>query len=148
MRSLLLGGNNRLPLPYVPLYRRKWPEFFRYYGGANHVILNRDACVYLNANGHARRIRRWLRHAAHANEIVFQTVLLNSPLAGNIVNKHFREIIFPSSDSPHPTTLTETDLPRLIGSEAFFARKFEPVKSEKLLDQLEKKVLPDKATIS
>jgi hypothetical protein len=134
----LLGWTNRLP--HLPFYRRRWPDFFRYYGGANHVILNREACVYLNSDARAQRIRLWLRHAAHANEITFQSVLLNSPLAPTLVNAHFREIVFPSPDSPHPTTVTETDLPRLAASEAFFARKFDPVKSGPVMDVLERKI--------
>ena len=141
----LLGWNNWLP--HLPLYRRKWPAFFRYYGGANHVILNRDACVYLTTNPDALRIRRWLQNAAHTDEIIFQTVLLNGPLASSIVNKHFREIVFPSTDSPHPTTLTEADLPRLIGSPAFFARKFELVRSEKVMVELENRIRTDQALI-
>jgi hypothetical protein len=134
----LFGWTNQLP--HMPFYRRRWPGFFRYYGGANHVILNREACVYLNNDARARRIRHWLRHAAHANEITFQSVLLNSPLAPTLVNAHFRDIIFPSPNSPHPTTVTATDLPRLAASEAFFARKFDPVKSAPVMEALEKKI--------
>lgn len=141
----LFGWDNQLP--YVPFYRRKWPAFFRYYGGAHHVILNRETCAYMNADARAHRIRRWLRHAGIADEIIFQTVLLNSPLAPTLVNEHFREIVFPASDSPHPMTLTEKDLPRLFASRAFFARKFEPVKSDGVVDALEKKIRMHEAPI-
>lgn len=114
----------RNQLPWLPGYRRAWPRFFRYYGGANHVALAREAVQHLLDDPHARRIRRWLRGAAHSDEIVFQSVLLNSPLAPSLVNETLREIDFPLH-SPHPRTFTFADLPRLESSAALLARKFD-----------------------
>lgn len=128
----LLGWQNQLP--HLPRYRRSWPDF-HYYGGANHVILSREGCAYLSAYPEARRITRWLKHAAHANEIVFQTVLLNSPLAGSVVNGHLREIDFPLN-RPHPRTFRDADFDRLVRSPAFFARKFDESVDAAILDRL------------
>ena len=134
-----LGWENQLP--WVPGWRRPWPDYFHYYGGANHVALAREAALYLSEEPAALRIRRWLRPAAHSDEIVFQSVLLNSPLAGTLVNETLREIDFPA-DSPHPRTFTSADLPRLLRSSALVARKFDPAADPGVLDALASRLAP------
>jgi len=130
----LLGWTNRLPR--VPFLRRRWPRFFRYFGGANHIVLSRAAATYLTTDPVAQRIVRWLRPAAHANEIVFQSALCNSPLRDTLVNDHLRYIAFPRPDSPHPKTLTMEDLPILRASNRFWARKFDLKKDPAILAAL------------
>ncbi len=129
----LLGWQNKLP--HLPGYRREWPDF-RYFGGANHVILSRAGCAYLTGDPGAQRIIRWLKHSAHANEIVFQTAMLNGPLASTVVNAHLREIDFPPH-SPHPRTLRAADFDWLAGAPGFFARKFDARTDSAILDRLE-----------
>src|SRR5690606_31559876 len=80
-------------------------------------------------------IIRWLKHAAHANEIVYQTVLLNSPLSPTIVNGHLREIDFPEH-APHPRTLRLKDFDWLTHSAGYFARKFDDNVDAEILDRL------------
>ncbi len=130
----LCGWRNQFP--WLPACPRRWPRFFRYYGGANHAALARIAVRYLVHDPGARRIRRWLRGAAHSDEIVFQSVLLNSPLAPSLINTTLREIDFPRH-SPHPRTFTRADLPRLLGSDALLARKFDAAVDTAVLDVLE-----------
>lgn len=132
----VLGWQSRLP--HIPGYTRDWPDF-RYFGGANHVILSRAATEYLANDPEARRITRWLKHSAHANEIIFQTVLLNSPLAPHIVNTHLREIDF-APNSPHPRTFTIKDFDRLKASPMFFARKFDEQVDRQILEWLQARV--------
>ena len=121
-------------LPHLTGYRRTWPDF-HYYGGANHVALHRAACDYLCHSPDARRIIRWLRHSSHANEILFQTTLLNGPLAPTLVNTDLREIDFPPH-AAHPRTFTSADLERLAHSPHFFARKFDEAVDARVLDAL------------
>jgi hypothetical protein len=128
----LLGLNNRLP--HVPYHHRKWPDF-RYYGGSNHIILSRAGCEYMTTDPEARRIAKWLKHSAHANEIIFQTVMLNSPLASTVVNTHLREVEF-EKNSPHPRTFKSADFDRLVRSPKFFARKFDASVDSAILDRL------------
>jgi hypothetical protein len=135
LRRLLRWEND---LPHLTGYRRPWPDF-HYYGGANHVILSRAACDYLTTAPAAREIARWLKHAAHANEILFQTALLNSPLAPTIVNTHLREIDFPPH-APHPRTFTSADFERLARSPKFFARKFDETVDAGVLDRLARRL--------
>ena len=135
----LLGWSNRLPS--VPGYRRRWPDFFCYFGGPNHGIFSRDAAAYLAEAPRAQRIRRWLLGAAHSDEIVFQSVLLNSPLAPSIVNDSRREIDFPRN-APHPRTFCTADLPRLTASPALFARKFDLAVDAAVVTALEARLVP------
>jgi len=135
----LFGWTNQLPS--LPGFERKWPDFFKYYGGANHVALSRSAVRYLVENPAAKRIRRWLRAAGHPDEILFQSVLLNSPFAPYIVNETLREIDFPRH-SPHPRTFTTEDLPRLLESPALLARKFDAAVDPAVLDELESRIRP------
>ena len=121
-------------LPHLPGVNRKQPRF-HYYGGANHVILSRVGAKYVASDPDAQRIAHWLRHAAHANEMIFQTVMLNGPLASTIVNCHLREIDFPSG-SPHPRTFISSDFERLVQSSRFFARKFDEAVDAEILDRL------------
>jgi hypothetical protein len=133
VRQLLHWKNE---LPYITGLNRKWPEF-HYYGGANHVILSRAGATYVSADPAARRITRWLKHASHANEIVFQTVMLNGPLASTVINDHLREIDFPAH-SQHPRTFRSSDFDRLVQSPDFFARKFDEAVDAQILDCLTK----------
>lgn len=133
----LLGWRGRVPS--VPGWRRHLPRSFHCYGGANHVVLARAAARYLVADPAALRIRRWMRGAAHSDELVFQTVLLNSPLAPTLVNTSLREIDFPR-DAPHPRTFTQADLPRLLGSDALVARKFDVTVDAGVLDILQSRL--------
>lgn len=136
----LCGWQNQLP--WLPGCRRRWPRFFRYYGGANHVVLARAAAAHLVRDPGALRIRRWLRRgAAHSDEIVFQSALLNSPLAPTLVNDPLREIDFPRH-APHPCVFTSADLPRLVRSPALLARKFDPAVDAGVLDALEERLRP------
>ena len=135
----VFGWQNQLP--WIPGYRRAWPRFFRYYGGANHVALARAAAQHLVEDPTARKIRHWLRHAGHSDEILFQSVLLNSALAPTLVNETWREIDFPAH-SPHPRTFTSEDLPRLLRSAALLARKFDAATDPRVLDVLESRLHP------
>lgn len=136
MRSVF-GWQNQLP--HLPGYQRRWPNFFHYYGGANHVILARAAVRHLVESPAARRIRRWLHAAGHSDEILFQSVLLNSRLASTLVNETLREIDFPPH-SPHPRVFTSADLPRLLASPALFARKFDLETDAGIVSALEEKI--------
>jgi hypothetical protein len=131
LRQLLHWQNQ---LPHIPGLSRKWPEF-QYYGGANQVVLSRSGARYLSTDPAALRIVRWLKHAALVDEIVFQTVLLNGPLAPTVINDHLHEIDFPAH-SPHPRTFRSDDFDRLVQSPDFFARKFDEAVDAQILDRL------------
>jgi hypothetical protein len=133
----LAGWANQFPS--LPGYHRAEPKFFRYFGGSNHAVLSRAACSYIESDPCARRIRRWLSHSAIPDESIFQSVLLNSPLASTIVNHHRRYFEF-SPGTPHPRTFRLEDFDLLIKSDAWFARKFDEAVDAQILDRLEQHV--------
>ena len=122
--------------PALPFYRREIPTDFKYYGGSNHGVFSREATQYLTQSAEAKRIIKWVKPTLHANEIVFQTVLLNSPLKDNLKNTDLREIDF-NPASPHPHIFTIGDLDTLIHSPQLFARKFDESLDGEVLDRLE-----------
>jgi len=137
MLRALCGWINQLP--YVPRCSRRWPDFFVYYGGSNHVALSRVTARYLVEAPDAVRIRRWLLPAGHSSEIVFQSVLLNSPLVDTLVNENWREIDFPMH-APNPRTFTTSDLPQLLACPALYGRKFDEQVDAQILDKLERHI--------
>ena len=82
IRSLFHWENQ---LPYLTGYCRPAADFFRYYGGSNHAVIGRAGCELLAQAPEARRIGRWLAYTAIPDESVFQSVLLNGPLAASLV---------------------------------------------------------------
>lgn len=83
------------------------------------------------------RIRRFFLLTWAADELVFQTVLLNSPLRDSLVNDHLRYIKFKRGDS-RPQTLTATDIDALLSSGKFYARKFDAAVDVSVMDELDK----------
>jgi len=122
--------------PALPFYRKEMPQDFQYFGGSNHGVFSREAAQYLNEDPRAQRIIQWSKHTLHANEIVFQTALLNSPLKPFLQNTDLREIDF-NPASPHPHIFTIGDIDTLIHSRQLFARKFDESLDREVLDRLE-----------
>lgn len=72
-----------------------------------------------------------------ADEIIFQTILYNSPYRKDIVNDSLRYIDW-SERKASPKTFTIKDFQALIESGKLFARKFSLAESSEVLDELDK----------
>jgi len=83
-----------------------------------------------------RAVKRFFRMTWGVDELVFQTILLNSPLKDKVVNNHLRYIKFKNKAS-NPDILTLADKDALIASGKFYARKFDAEVDEKILDYLD-----------
>lgn len=130
-------------LPRLPGVRIPLPKDFTWYGGDNWVILSRSASEYLVRSPQAARISSALRHSAVAEESVFQSVILNSPLAGSVINSHRRRINW-LKGSVSPSVFKEEDfgsLEKSAGEGALFARKFDPLASGGLLAKIDASLL-------
>jgi hypothetical protein len=119
------------------LPNRKTPANLKMYGRSQWFTITpvcaRYVIDYLKTN---KQIRRFFKHTWACDELVFQTVLLNSPLKHTIVNDHLRYIKFKRGDS-RPKTLTITDAPDMIASGKLYARKFDCNVDQKILDHLD-----------
>jgi len=82
-----------------------------------------------------------MKHTFCAEEMYFQTVIMNSPHAANVVNDNLRYIDWTSgrSGSPaHPATLDMTDFDKMKETAVLFGRKFQSPVSDELKDRLKK----------
>ena len=130
-------------MPCVPWMRREVPSWFRYMGGSNHVILSREAASHIVSDPHARRIIQWLKHSGIPDESLFQSVLLNSPLAASVVSDDRRAICWERQGAPSPITFTRAHLPWLHEARAegkLFARKFDATGDAGVLADIEKEI--------
>jgi hypothetical protein len=134
----LLGRRTgRLPLPR----KRRFPLDLKPYGGSSYWCLNHAAVTYV-----ACFVRdnpgfvRFFRHVLIPDEMFFQTILLNSPLAPSCVNDNLRYIDW-TARSSHPATLGVDALPELASSAHLFARKFDLEESRTVLDRIDRELL-------
>jgi len=137
----ICGWQNQMP--FVPWLRRRRPAWFRYWGGSNHVILSRPAADYVVHDPRSCRIVQWLKRSGHPDESVFQSALLNGPLAGSVVNTDRRAILWEREGAPSPMTLRRADLPWLLKAReegALFARKFDSTVDDEVLRELERTI--------
>lgn len=122
----------RAPMPFGP-------EFVCF-GGSFFANLSRPAVFELLSFCDRRPdFVDWARHVAAPEEIFIQTVLGNAPDL-TVHDDCRRYFDFSRSRGNHPKTLTEDDLPRMLASNAWFARKFDedaPVldRIDELLDE-------------
>ena len=134
----ILGRRVRLPNRAIPLtVRRSLPAGLEPFTGSAHWCLSR-ACLELvrDLESSSPETIEFFHHAAVPDETFFQTVLLNSPLAGTIVNDDLRYIDW-SGGGNSPRVLTSRDLNRLLESQDLFARKFDPRVDAAVLDGLD-----------
>jgi len=95
------------------------------YGGANWFTLNRKASEY--ASNQFWNYKIWqniFQYSRLADEVVLQTILMNSQYKNMLVNDCLRFIDWQNGPE-FPRTFRKEDAQRLFESEAFFARKFD-----------------------
>jgi len=115
----------RLPTSLTPYGLSQWftiaPEHARY-------VIN-----YLKEN---KSIERFFSRTWGADELVFQTILLNSHLKEDVINSYLRYIKFPNGAS-RPTVFTRANAKDIMDSERFFARKFDIGVDDDVLDYID-----------
>lgn len=104
--------------------RRQFLSLFpSLYGGGGYWSLTSDAIGYLLDTIGQKRIMRYLKHTHCAEEILFQTLLLNSGSGLPIINNTLRYSKW-DDKAKSPKYLEESDLDEILSSGCFFARKF------------------------
>lgn len=101
-------------------YSQKLPP--KLFGGSTYWSLNREALGYVvnyPNNGFLKR----LKYTFCAEEIYFQTILLNSIIANTVINDNLRYIDWTSGKGGYPAYLDETDFDHIVGSDKYFVRK-------------------------
>lgn len=115
--------------------KRQWP-FPNYYQGSGWFSFNRSAveCVleYLRVNPNV------VEYTFAPDEIIFQSILLNSETDYHIVNDNLRLILWDNQgEVGSPVILTEQHFDQIKASHAFFARKIHPEKSKHLIELID-----------
>lgn len=123
---------------YFP--ERKFPKHLQPYGGSAWFIITPECTRYvLDYLRDNPKLTSFIKYIWAVDEIVFQTVLVNSPHKDTIVNENLRYIHF-KGESPHPTVFTKQDAETLLQSGKFFARKFCLQVDSEILDYLDAKM--------
>jgi hypothetical protein len=134
------GHHVRLP------WKRPFPTGVRPYGGGAYWNLSR-ACVEHVARFVESRpdVVGFFRQVDIPDEIFFQTVLMNSDLAGSVLNDNLRYIDW--TRGPRPALLEARDLTALRATPKLFARKFDVFHDADILDLIDTELLrePERA---
>jgi len=119
------------------LPNRKPPQGLKIYGRSQWLTITPQHALYvINFLKNNPRVRLFFKHTWACDELVFQTILINSDLKLNVVNDHLRYIKFKRGDS-RPKTLTVADAEELTASGKLFARKFDTAVDHQILDHLD-----------
>lgn len=121
-----------LPLP------RKIPNSLVPYGGSQWWALTGD-CVqwvvnYLNTNP---GVVNYFKYTFIPDESFFQTLVCNSPFKEAVANRNLTYIDWENPNPTPPRVMTVEDIVALRNSNLLMARKFEPGRSDKVMDLLD-----------
>lgn len=123
----------------LPL-RRRFPDRMEAWGGSSYWWLSREAAEHVRAwiASHPRAYR-FFRHVDVPDEILFQTILMNSPLRDAVINDELRVVDW--TRRPMPWTFRADDLTMLRGSPKLVARKFDMTVDTAILDLVDRELL-------
>jgi len=109
------------------------------YGGSAWWSLSRECIVYiLNFMESRKGLERFMKKTIHADEILFQTIVMNSPFKDKVVNNNFRFIKWlKAKGNGNPCLLTRKDFPEIMNSQMHFARKFDMDIDAYILDMID-----------
>jgi hypothetical protein len=117
---------------------RPLPAEIAFHGGSNWWNLTRRSAElvfeFLRAN---RGFERLFRYTRSADEIFFQTVLLNAPSPPLVKNEDLRCVFWDGRRNELPATLRIEDFEEVAASGKLFARKMHPENSGALMDRID-----------
>lgn len=101
------------------------------YGGGTYWSLSREVLKYvIDFTKNNQKIFKRFRYTFCAEEIYFQTIIMNSSFSKKVTNDSLRFIDWESGKGGYPAFLDENDFQAIIVSEKIFARKIDKNKSE------------------
>jgi len=124
---------------HLPL-RRRFPDGMVPWGGSSYWWLTREAADYVREwiAGHPRSYR-FFGHVDVPDEILFHTILMNSPLRDRVVDDELRLVDW--TRDPKPWIFRADELEMLRRSPAVMARKFDTTVDERILDLVDRELL-------
>ena len=136
----------RRSYPYVwafslPRFKKGLPCGLKAYGGRGNLCLQKRHVSYiLEFVEKNPSVRKFFRRVWGPDEILYPTILLNSPLRSSLVNKSTMYFDF-SEGTSHTKDLTKADLETLKRSGNFFARKFNLNIDKEILDIIDQELI-------
>ncbi|TAF56941.1 MAG: glycosyl transferase [Sphingobacteriia bacterium] len=131
-------GNYRIQTSINYLFpKRKMPMGYLAVGRSQWMTLSKMHVKYLLAFLQEFPVwKRFMKLTWGPDEFMIHTILYNSCHRDELVNDNLRYVDW-SSGLKNPKTLMADDLPLLLDSKKYFARKFDPVQSQFLLNHLD-----------
>ncbi|MFT5859680.1 MAG: hypothetical protein ACI865_001784 [Flavobacteriaceae bacterium] len=104
------------------------------YGGSTYWTLPRNTLQFvINFTEQNPVFFRRFKYTFCAEEIYFQTVIMNSEHAKNVINDNLRFIDWENAKDGGPAFLDESDYERIVSSNKLFARKIDSNKLKQML---------------
>lgn len=119
------------------LPKRKLPEGIVAMGRSQWFTASRESIVYIvDYIKREQWISRFFKHSWASDEIIFQTILHNSPFRDKMVNDNLLYLDW-SAGAASPKVLTMEDADQLKSTDKLFARKFNPAVDSRILDYID-----------
>jgi hypothetical protein len=138
--QIYLAKGINFPVRKLPFLRKKAPYGLTIYGGSQWWTMDAYALTYvLDYIRTHPKLKAFFKYALLSDEMFFQTILGNAKdpeLLKRIENNNKRFLTIPKGKQ-HPLTIVKADLPNLLASDAFFARKFNPDEDAEIFDLLD-----------
>lgn len=120
--------------------RRKLPYGMHPYGKSMFWMLSPEAALFVVKNVEEdKKLYNFFMFCWGTDEIVFQTILLNSPFKDKVVNENYRYIDW-SAGKANPKTLDDADFRSIKESKMLFARKMSALNSKALIELIDKQI--------
>ena len=119
---------------------RTMPAGLEAVGRSQWMTLTAEAVRYIldYLDGHPE-VARFFKLTWAPDEIIFQTILYNSPFRSSLVNDNLRYIDW-SKGQASPKVLKEEDLDGMLASGKLFARKFDLAQFPQVIEKLDRKI--------
>ncbi len=122
--------------------KRRVPFPERFFGGSGYWCLSPEAVRYVDRFVADRPdFVSFFRRVLCPDEVFFQTVLFNSPLAPTVVSSNLRYIDWSRPRARSPKVLGGEDFAAMTASGALFARKFDETADTEVLDRIDAELL-------
>ena len=124
--------------------KKKFISGFEPYGGWAWWTLTYDCAKYmLKTYRQNPELKKFFKYSWTPDEMIYQTILMNSHFKTNVINDDLREIEFPEgrADGSHPLVYSVNDFQKLKNSKQYFARKFDMQKDSRILDLIDNELL-------
>jgi hypothetical protein len=118
----------RLPL------KRRLPDGVTFYAGSQFWCLSPKHCLYVL--GVANKWSSLFQRSLIPDELFFQTILMNSKFFAELINEQGTHTRW-EKNAASPSLLRIKDLPELMRSPSYFARKFDLDQDQQIMDVLD-----------